>query len=86
MSARSRAERCFALARSTTFPAERATAVERGIAIARSAGLDLDSFDIPGRQRPVKSVVGTFEAATITVEAFAEIMRQMDRHRRERGL
>lgn len=51
MSARSKAERCFALARSTTFAAERDTAIARGIAIAERAGLDLDTFDIPGRQR-----------------------------------
>lgn len=49
--ARRRAERCFALARSTTFDAERETAVQRGEAIAKAAGLSLDSFDIPGRTK-----------------------------------
>jgi hypothetical protein len=48
-SARDKAERCFALARSTTFPAERATAINRGTRIAQAAHLDLDTFDIPGR-------------------------------------
>jgi hypothetical protein len=47
----SRAQRCFALARSTTFLAERDTAIALGIAIAEGAGLDLDLFDIPGRDR-----------------------------------
>jgi hypothetical protein len=46
-----RAQRCFALAASTTFPAERDTAIARGIAIAQAADLDLDWFDIPGRDR-----------------------------------
>jgi hypothetical protein len=49
--ARRRAERCFALASSTTFEGERANAVARGIAIAEAAGLDLAEFDIPGRAR-----------------------------------
>lgn len=49
--ARTKAERCFALARSTTFPAERTTAIARGIAVAEAAGLSLDAFDIPGRQK-----------------------------------
>jgi len=51
--ARERAERCFALARSTGFPAERATAVARGIEIADRAGLDLDTFEVPGRKRTI---------------------------------
>ncbi|MGN6270899.1 MAG: hypothetical protein ACTHM0_13525 [Sphingomonas sp.] len=49
--AREKAERCFALARSTGFAAEMATAVARGIAIAERAGIDLNEFDIPGRRR-----------------------------------
>ena len=44
-----RAERCFAVARSTKFPAERAAAIGRGTAIANAAGINLDRFDIPGR-------------------------------------
>ncbi len=46
-----RAERCFALARSTTFVPERDTAIARGLAIAEAAGLNLDAFDIPGRAK-----------------------------------
>jgi hypothetical protein len=46
-----RAERCFALARSTTFKGEREAAVALGTDIATKAGLSLDEFDIPGRQR-----------------------------------
>lgn len=49
--ARQRAERCFALARSTTFEGERDAAIARGIAVAEKAGLNLDTFDIPGRKR-----------------------------------
>lgn len=49
--ARSLAERCFALARSTTFAGERDAAIARGTAIAEKAGLSLDLFDIPGRSR-----------------------------------
>lgn len=48
---RERAERCFALARSTTFDGERDSAIARGVAIAEKAGLDLDTFDIPGRSK-----------------------------------
>lgn len=50
--ARKRAERCFALARSTTFEGERKNAVAMGTRIAEEAGLSLDLFDIPGRARP----------------------------------
>lgn len=50
--ARRLAERCFALARSTTFTGEREAAIARGTAIASKAGLSLDLFDIPGRARP----------------------------------
>jgi hypothetical protein len=46
-----RAERCFALARSTTFHGERDAAVRKGTKIATDAGLSLDLFDIPGRAR-----------------------------------
>ena len=49
--ARTRAKRCFALARSTPFPAERTSAIARGEAICAKAGLSLDDFDIPGRLR-----------------------------------
>lgn len=44
-----KAERCFAVARSTTFPGERDNAIAQGTRIAEAAGLDLDTFDIPGR-------------------------------------
>ena len=63
-----RAKGCFALARSTTFTAERETAIERGIAVAERAGLSLEQFDIPGRAaRPAPTrptiEVHTFEYA-----------------------
>lgn len=51
MNAREKAERCFALARSTTFEGERANAIAQGTRIAEAAGLSLDLFDIPGRAR-----------------------------------
>ncbi len=53
-SAQQRAERCFALARSTTFDGERETAIAMGMRIASAAGLDLDAFEIPGRRRAKK--------------------------------
>lgn len=49
--ARGKAERCFAVARSTTFEGERDNAIEQGTKIAQAAGLSLDLFDIPGRAR-----------------------------------
>jgi len=49
--ARRKAERCFALARSTTFDGERVNAIVQGTKIAQAAGLSLDLFDIPGRAR-----------------------------------
>lgn len=57
MSARARqlAERCFALARSTTFAGERDAAIARGMVIAEKAGLSLDLFDIPGRVRAART-------------------------------
>jgi hypothetical protein len=48
---RERAERCFALARSTTFAGERENAIARGKAIAQAAGLPFELFDIPGETR-----------------------------------
>jgi hypothetical protein len=73
--ARTRAERCFALARSTTFPAERATAIDRGTRVAEAAGFDLDSFDIPGRTPRLPRSAGIRPLPTAEREA---IMR---RHR-----
>jgi len=49
---RIRAERCFALARSTTFEAEREAAIRKGLAICERAGLDASAFEIPGRMKP----------------------------------
>lgn len=49
--ARTKAERCFALARSTKFDGERDNAIAQGTRIAEAAGLSLDLFDIPGRSR-----------------------------------
>ena len=48
---RDKAERCFAVARSTTHSGERENAIGRGMAICEREGLDLDLFDIPGRAR-----------------------------------
>jgi hypothetical protein len=48
---RQRAERCFSLARSTTFEGERDNAIRRGLAICEKAGLNPDTFDIPGRTK-----------------------------------
>jgi len=49
--ARDKAERCFALARSTTHDGERSNAIAAGTRIAEAAGFSLDLFDIPGRER-----------------------------------
>lgn len=49
--ARKLAEQCFNVARSTSFEGERTAAIARGEAIAARAGLSLDSFDIPGREK-----------------------------------
>lgn len=51
MTPRQKAEACFALARSTTHPGERANAISRGEAICARNGFALDDFDIPGRVR-----------------------------------
>lgn len=61
--ARQKAERLFALARSTTFPHERDSAIAKGAAIAEAAGLDLDTFDIPGR---IKRAAGAQPGFTFT--------------------
>jgi hypothetical protein len=70
--ARTKAERCFALARSTTFPAEREAAIARGIAIAEKAGLNLDRFDIPGRTRRPAREASSFDAAAFSMQDFVE--------------
>jgi hypothetical protein len=94
LAARKRAERCFALARSTTFAPERDNAVRMGTKIAEDAGLDLDSFDIPGRQRATRKpgegvhystsgrsfTTAEFEAA---LEATLELVRAGQRAQRE---
>jgi len=86
--ARTRAKRCFALARSTTFPAESATAIERGIRVAEAAGEDLDSFDIPGRTPRAPRLTGIRPLPTAEREAImrrqrpymaaAELREQLD--------
>lgn len=79
-----RADRCFALAASTTFPAEREAAVTRGIAIAEAAGLSLDRFDIPGRERAVVKPHMAFQSQPApddySVDEIADLMRSHRRH------
>lgn len=83
-----RAERCFALARSTTFEGERNAAVAKGTTIAERAGLSLDLFDIPGRERKARPIPDrlfegsgifgdNFRYATIDATAFAEALQRM---------
>lgn len=55
---RDKAERCFALARSTKFDGERTNAIAQGTRIAEAAGLSLDLFDIPGRVKVSPSMSG----------------------------
>ena len=74
--ARDRAERCFALARSTTFEGERANAIAQGTRIAETAGLSLDDFDIPGRERQRRRQPGE-NVQPLTVEQINELMRKM---------
>ncbi len=86
-----KADRCFALARSTTFTAERETAVERGIAIAEEAGLSLDHFDIPGRVRkPVPQRRMAFRSepapADYSVDEIGDLMRAHRRRMEGNGL
>ncbi len=82
------AERCFALARSTTFPAERDTAIARGTAIAEAAGIDLDRFDIPSRVRAAPerpTMVFRSQAAPdeYGVDEIRDLMRSHRRHMQE---
>lgn len=85
--ARQKAARCFALAASTTFPAERETAIDRGTAICAEAGLDLDDFDIPGRVRPPRPAGPSDEFLnrqwTQREKAREDIAEQMRRYREE---
>lgn len=83
-----RAERCFALARSTTFPAERDTAIARGVGIAEAAGIDLDRFDIPGRApaAPKHHTMGFRSKPApddYSVDEIGDLMRAHRRHMEE---
>jgi len=51
MTPREKADACFRKARSTTSEHERDNAITLGTRIAEKANLDLDLFDIPGRER-----------------------------------
>lgn len=75
-----RAERCFALARSTTFAGERASAVSLGTAIAEQAGLSLDLFDIPGRVREAPRIVRSRAPDRYDREDTREMMRAFRAH------
>lgn len=80
-----RAERCSAIARSTAFAGERANAIAQGTRIAEAAGLSLDLFDIPGRQRaasPRATIhVGTYSGsdASEAMRRFTETMAEVNR-------
>jgi hypothetical protein len=93
-----KAERCFALARSTTFQGERDSAVARGTEIATKAGIDLDLFDIPGRKRVRRAPHSNplFEGSGIFGDGYSyanpwgavsadEIMSQIDEMLRRAG-
>jgi len=73
-----RAEACFAVARSTEHRGERDAAIGRGEAICRRYGLDLDDFDVPGRQRAATRPPGPelFER-TIHVDGSARASREL---------
>lgn len=83
-----RAENCFALARSTLFPAERDTAIARGTAIAEAAGISLDRFDIPGRmraapKRPTMAFRSQAAPDEYGVDEIGDLMRAHRRHMQE---
>lgn len=83
--ARQLAERCFALARSTTFAGERDAAIGRGTAIAEKVGLSLDLFDIPGRvreARPRRSTAAS-SAPDPRLDELREIIRKHRQHMAE---
>ena len=90
-SAYTRAANCFALARSTTFMPERDTAIARGTAIAEAAGLHLDLFDIPGRERstvrskPSGRTGGCHAPEEYSVDDIGDLMRAHRRHMQEGG-
>jgi hypothetical protein len=69
-SAERKARFCFALAASTTFPDERETAIQRGLAILAKAGLNPDDFVIPGRDNRHAA-----RAARAQAEFYATTMR-----------
>lgn len=74
--AREKAERCFAVARSTSFEGERDAAISRGTAICERAGLSLDLFDIPGR---VKAKRPKISGSQLAAEIDAKLMERMRR-------
>jgi hypothetical protein len=83
-----KAHRCFVLARSTTFPAERETAIARGTAIAEAAGINLDRFDIPGRTRAApKPPTMAFQSQPApdqySTDDIGDLMRAHRRHMQE---
>ncbi|MGO1304991.1 MAG: hypothetical protein ACTMKV_09440 [Sphingomonas parapaucimobilis] len=80
-----RADRCFALARSTAFPAERETAIARGTAVAEAAGISLDCFDIPGRERARPRMAFQSQPAPddYSVDQIGELMRAHRRRMQE---
>ncbi|QXT34302.1 hypothetical protein KV697_10695 [Sphingomonas sanguinis] len=82
-----RADRCFALARSTTFPAERETAIARGTAVAEAAGISLDRFDIPGRERAQPRMAFRSQPAPddYSVDDIGDLMRAHRRRMQEGG-
>jgi hypothetical protein len=82
MSAHEKAERCFALARSTTFEGERSNAIAQGTRIAEAAGLSLDLFDVPGRQR-AKPERPSWRPERPTMDVDAIFKAEVDRHLRE---
>lgn len=83
-----RAEGCFALARSTNFPAERDTAIARGTAIAEAAGISLDRFDIPRRvraatERPIMVFRSQAAPDEYGVDEIGDLMSAFRRHMQE---
>ena len=66
------AAKCFEMAWSTPFPAERDAAISRGTAIAKKAGLRLELFRIPGRDQSEHQLRDALRDAAATRQRWAD--------------
>ncbi|MGN7160160.1 hypothetical protein [Sphingomonas sp. SAFR-052] len=66
------AAKCFEMAWSTPFPAERDAAISRGTAVAKKAGLRLELFKIPGRDQTEQQLRDALRDAAATRQRWAD--------------